>query len=90
MPGFPKVGTEEQAFGPHAGYYQLPDQGLTAECMKQAILGTGDDARIVKITRYDGKTADGVFVTTWQETQGERRKMWAGGTFVNAPVMGGE
>ncbi|MBX3186954.1 MAG: hypothetical protein KF901_03015 [Myxococcales bacterium] len=91
LPMPPQVGVVyEEKFGPHLGYFQAPDRGLTAECLKQTMIANGDDARVVKLTRYDGKTADGVFVTTWQETSGERRRFWAGGTFANAKVNGGD
>jgi hypothetical protein len=86
--GVPKAGfTVDEKFGQNRGYFQVPKKGVTVECSKQTTSYNGQNARIVKITKYDGKVADGSFVTTWQETSGEKRKFWAAGTFKDAKVV---
>lgn len=86
--GVPKAGlTIDEKFGQNRGYFQVPKKGDTVECSKQTTSYNGQNARIVKITKYDGKVADGSFVTTWQESFGEKRKFWAAGTFKDAKVV---
>lgn len=76
----------DDKWGSNRGYFQMPKKGTTAECHKQTTSYNGSNARVVKLTKYDGKTADGSFVTTWEEGFGEKRKMWAAGTFKGATV----
>lgn len=86
--GEPKADlTLEDKWGSNRGYFQMPKKGTTAECSRQTTSYNGSNARIVKLTKYDGKTADGSFVTTWEEGFGEKRKMWAAGTFKDAKVV---
>lgn len=86
--GTPKAGLLlDQKFGQNKGYFQVPKKGETAECSRQTTSSNSPNARIVKITKYDGKTADGTFVTTWQGTFGDKRKFWAAGTFKDAKVV---
>ncbi len=86
--GVPKSGfLADEKFGSNRGYFQMPKKGDTAECHRQTTSYNGSNARIVKIDRYDGKTADLSFVTTWKESFGEKRQMWAAGTVKNARVV---
>lgn len=88
--GAPKAGvTMEDKFGSNRGYFQIPKKGLMADCFRQTTSYNGQNARIVKITRYDEKAekADGVFVTTWREGFDEKRTFWAAGTFKDARVV---
>ena len=86
--GVPKAGfSVDEKFGQNRGYFQVPKKGDTVECSKQTTSYNGQNARIVKITKYDGKLADGSFVTTWQESNGDKRKFWAAGTFKDAKVV---
>ncbi|NOU32348.1 MAG: hypothetical protein HOO96_30960 [Polyangiaceae bacterium] len=86
--GVPKAGeTINDKFGSNSGYFQVPQKGDTVRCHGESTSYNGKNARIVKITKYDGKTADGTFVTTWEETFGEKRKFWAAGTFKDAKVV---
>lgn len=86
--GEPKADlTLEDKWGQNRGYFQMPKKGTIAECSRQTTSYNGQNARIVKLTKYDGKTADGSFVTTWEEGFGEKRKMWAAGTFKDAKVV---
>jgi hypothetical protein len=88
LKGTPKTGMNiDEKWGSNRGYFQLPKKGETARCFGESTSYNGSNARIVKLTRYDGKTADGVFVTTWEESWGEKRKPWAAGTFKNAKVV---
>lgn len=89
MKGTPKAGlVVEEKFGPNKGYFQAPKKGVeSVECARQTTSSNSPNARIVKITEYDGKTADGTFVSTWQENFGEKRKFWAAGTFKDAKVV---
>jgi len=79
----------EDKFGSNSGYFQVPKKGAMADCFKQTTSYNGQNARIVKITKYDEakKTADGSFVTTWKEGFDEKRTFWAAGTFKNAHVV---
>jgi len=86
--GTPKAGLLlDEKFGKNKGHFQVPKKGDTAECARQTTSSNSPNARIVKITKYDGKTADGTFVSTWQEGFGEKRKFWAAGTFKDAKVV---
>lgn len=86
--GVPKAGfLAEEKFGSNRGYFQMPKKGDTAECHRQTTSFNGENARVVKIDRYDGKTADFTFVTTWKESYNEKRHMWAAGTVKNARVL---
>jgi hypothetical protein len=90
MKGEPKAGaTVDEKFATNRGYFQVPQKGETAECFKQTTSYNGDNARVIKLTKYDAKakTADGSFVTTWQWKDGDKvRKFWAAGTFKDAKV----
>lgn len=79
--------TFEDKWGQNRGYFQIPSKGFTAECSKQTTSHNGDNARALKLTKYDGSTADGSFITTWRESFGEKRQMWAAGTFKDAKVV---
>jgi hypothetical protein len=86
----PRTGlVSEDKFGSNSGYFQVPKKGAMANCFKQTTSYNGQNARIVKITKYDEakKTADGSFVTTWKEGFDEKRTFWAAGTFKNAHVV---
>lgn len=86
MKGEPKAGsTYEDKMGNNRGYFQVPQKGTTAECHRQTTSYNGDNARIVKITKYDGKTVDLSFVTTWKAR--DDRKFWAAGTVKDARVV---
>ncbi len=86
--GVPKAGeTINEKFGNNKGYFQVPQKGDSVRCHAESTSYNGSNARIVKITKYDGKTADGTFVTTWDESFGEKRKFWAAGTFKDAKVV---
>jgi len=86
--GIPKTGLElTDKLGDNRGYFQMPKKGFTVECGSQTTSYNGKNARALKLTRYDEKTADGSFVTTWEESFGEKRKMWAAGTFKDAKVV---
>jgi len=74
-----------QKWGSHSGYFQVPIKKMPPECFKQTLSANSDYAASVKLTRYDGKTADGSFITTW-ERHGEQR-LWAAGTFKDAEVL---
>jgi hypothetical protein len=88
--GVPKAGaaiSEKWAY--NHGYFQVPKKGDTIQCSRQTTSYNGDHATQFKLTRYDGKTADGSFVTTWewdQHAEG-KRQFWAGGTFKDAKVV---
>lgn len=84
--GEPKAGkTYEDKMGYNSGYFQVPKKGTTAECSRQTTSYNGDNARIVKLSKYDGKTADVTFVTTWKAR--DDRKFWAAGTVTGARVV---
>lgn len=86
--GEPKANaTVDEKFGSNRGYFQVP-KGDVAQCFKQTTSYNGENARIIKLTKYDDKAklADGVFVTTWQEGFDKKRKFWAAGTFKDAKV----
>ncbi len=86
--GEAKAGAEfNDKWGQNRGYFQIPQKGFTAECSKQTTSYNGDNARILKLTKFDGSTADGSFVTTWRENTGEKRQFWAAGTFKDAKVV---
>jgi hypothetical protein len=86
--GVPKAGeTLTDKFGSNSGYFQVPKKGDTVRCHGESTSYNGKNARVIKITKYDGKTADGSFVTTWEESFGEKRKFWAAGTFKDARVV---
>lgn len=91
LKGEPKAGaTVDEKFGNNRGYFQVPQKAeLPGECFKQTTSYNGDNARVIKLTKYDAKakTADGVFATTWQWKDGDKvRKFWAAGTFKDAKV----
>lgn len=86
--GEAKAGAQfEDKWGQNRGYFQMPKKGFTVECSKQTTSYNGDNARVLKLTKYDGSTADGSFVTTWRESSGDKRQMWAAGTFKDAKVV---
>lgn len=87
FPGVPKAGLIiEDKFGKNQGHFQIPKKGETVRCAAESTSFNGKNARVLEITRYDEKTADGRFVTTWAEHYGANRKFWAAGTFKNAKV----
>ena len=86
--GVPKAGLMlEDKFGYNSGYFQVPKKGDTVECSRQTTSYNGSNARVMKISKYDGKVADVAFVTTWQESSNEKRKFWAAGTVKDARVV---
>jgi hypothetical protein len=89
FPGAPRAGLAiDDAYGPHKGYFQLPDDGVAARCFAESTSFNGEHARSVRITKFDGKHASGRFVTTWEVSRrGGTRRLWAGGTFTDAPVV---
>lgn len=85
--GKPKVATFKDGFADNKGYFQVPKSGdVPVQCFKQTTSYNGKNARALKLTKYDGKKASGVFVTTWEESRGEKRKFWSAGTFKDARV----
>ncbi len=88
LKGEAKVGAVfDEKWGKNRGYFQVPDEGFTAACSKHTTAFNGENARVLKLTKYDGITADGSFATTWRENMGAKRKMWAAGTFKDAKVV---
>ncbi|MFO0617008.1 MAG: hypothetical protein U0414_30715 [Polyangiaceae bacterium] len=87
--GEPKAGmTLEDKWGNNRGYFQMPKKGTTAECSAQTTSFNGSNARIVKLDKYDGKTADVTFVTTWEANMnGAKQQLWAAGTVKDAKVV---
>lgn len=89
LKGEPKAGLEvNEKYASNRGFFQIPSKRDMAECFKQTTSFNGDNARIIKLTKFDAKTklADGVFVTTWQEGSDKKRKLWAAGTFKDVKV----
>lgn len=78
-----------EKFGANRGHFQVPRGRIMASCYKQTTSYNGDNARVIKLTRYDehAKRADGVFITTWRERTDQKRQFWAGGTFTDAKVV---